>query len=146
MASSSRSAARASSSAAKAPAKARKGLNYAITGAARPSAGSALASYTAAWLGLSGMIDGKAVPRATVTRVAGPTATAYHLKLGNFTATDEGLKLSEKGEAHFALRSKIQIDPEQLKSYETMLSNGQPDGNLVKNAAFIEKLDKGAAK
>ena len=117
-------------------------LSHVITGAARPAAGSQLASYTAAWLSLSGMIDGKAVPAEVVRAVAGPTAFGYHTRNGNFERTDKGVILTAKGEAHFATRPKIQVDPEMLKAYEEILSTGKPDGNLVKNPEFISPLKK----
>jgi hypothetical protein len=114
-------------------------LAYVVTGAARPSAGSALASYTAAWLQLSGMATGHVCPAATVRQVAGDTALAYHVKQGNMERTDKGIQLTEQGILHFLSRTKIQPDPEMVKAYEEVLSKGKPNG-MVKNPEFIKAI------
>jgi hypothetical protein len=118
-------------------------LSFVITSAARPSAGSALASYTAAWLELSGMIAGHMVPAATVRAIAGDTAFAYHTKAGRFTRTAEGVKLSDEGVLHFLSRTKITPDPEMTKAYLATMSTGETSA-MVKNPEFIKPINKGA--
>ena len=141
MARSSKSPAKSAKSPAAPAAKAIPQLTHFATGAARPSAGSALASYTAAWLTLSGMATGHAVPGAIVRQVAGDTAFAYHTKQGNFERTDEGVKLTDKGILHFLSRTKIQPDPEMVKAYEEVLSTGKTNA-MVKNPEFIQAIKK----
>lgn len=104
---------------------------------ARPKAGASLMAFTAAWMNLTGMIDGTPVVRADMVKIAGETAVTYHTKNGNFEKTDKGLAITAKGRAFFAAR---EIDPQLLAAYETVLMTGQ-DGEKagVKNPAAIKK-------
>lgn len=104
---------------------------------ARPVAGNRLAAFTAAWLQLSGLKDGKAVQRATLVKIAGPRAIQYHTSNGNFETTPDGLKLTTKGQNAFGARS---IDPEMLKAYSEALATGKQSDVVAKDAAAYEKI------
>lgn len=136
-----------SSKSAKSPA-AKSGIRFALKDAYRPGSGSALASYTVAWLALSGMDDGALLPAKVVRKIAGETAFGYHTRNGNFERTPDGIKLSETGFAHFGnmgANRNIRPDPEMVKAYTETLSSGKTNA-MVKNAAAIEPLNPPAPK
>lgn len=109
-------------------------LTHVIKNGFRPSAGAALYAHTQAFLELSGMAEGKAVPRATVSKAIGDTATKYHVAQCNMEATPEGLTLTERGQVLFSTRS---INPEMLKAFKGILTTGKADGTLIKNQSGI---------
>lgn len=128
----------ATKASAKATAKAApQGIKYAVSDFARPQAGRALAAHTAAFLGLSGMATGDAVPRAFASKVIGARAVQYHTGNGNFEATPDGLKLTEKGEIFFMSRA---IDPELLAAYESVMQSGAVNdlANVKTEAARVK--------
>ena len=97
-------------------------IKFAITDFARPSAGNLLIAHTAAFLGLSGMANEQAFPKAQAQKIIGARAVQYHLGNGNFEATDKGLILTEKGFLFFATR---QADLELLAAYELVMTTGK---------------------
>ena len=120
---------------------AKSGIKFVIKPAFRPGSGRNLASFTAAWMELSGMVGGAPVPSALVRRIAGDTALSHHKRLGNFEATPDGVKLTEQGEFHFgelAPNRNIKTDPEMVKAYKSVMATGKPDGTIIKNVAGIE--------
>lgn len=120
---------------------AKSGIKFVIKPTFRPGSGRNLASFTAAWIALSGMQNGATVPSALVRRIAGDTAFSHHKRLGNFEATPDGVKLTDQGEFHFSDLStnrNIKTDPELVKAYMSVMSTGKPDGNVIKNPAGIE--------
>ena len=122
--------------------KASSAVRFMLVAAARPGSGRALASYTAAWLALSGMDDGKAVPAKMVRALAGDTAYGYHTRAGNFEATADGVRLTESGEFHFSNLStnrNIRAEPELVKAYADVLSTGKAN-DTVKNPALIKPM------
>lgn len=121
------------------------GVKFVITQAARPSAGTRLASYTEAWLQLSGVADGKAIPAQQAKLIMGDTAYGYHVRKGNFEKTTDGFKLTPQGEAHFAIgvnNRLIRPEPEMVKAFIACMSTGKPDGEMVKNPDFIKPISK----
>lgn len=116
-------------------------IRFTIVQAARPGSGELLASYTAAWLSLSGMADGAAIPSKVVRAIAGDTAYAYHTRNGNFERTPEGVKLTDAGLMHFigGGNRNIRSNPEYEAGYIAVLTNGKPN-EQVKNAAFIKPI------
>lgn len=121
----------------KAAAQPQTGIKFAIADFARPAAGRALAAHTAAFLGLSGMGAGAAIPRALATKIIGARAVQYHTGNGNFAATAEGLKLTDKGELFFLSR---EIDPELLAAYESVMQTGAVNetANVKTEAARVK--------
>jgi hypothetical protein len=113
-------------------------VRFVIRDGFRPSAGTRLASHTAAVLGLTGMIDGAMIPAAELRQMIGDTAFGYHSRKGNIERTDKGAKLSEQGVLLFMARAGV--DPEMIAAYETVLSTGKPDGNLIKVPEAIAPL------
>lgn len=118
-------------------------IKYAPVQAARPGSGTALASYTSAWLALSGMDDGRAVPVKVLKQIAGDTAVAYHTRNGNLEKTPDGVKLTEAGFAHFGnmggQNRNIRPDAEMVKGYAEMFTTGK-GGDLIKNPALIKPI------
>ena len=118
----------------------KKEVNFIIYDYARPKAGHLLAAFTAAWMDSFGMLQGNAVPRAKLVKVAGDTAVNYHTKNGNFERTEEGLKITAKGQAFFAARyADRPVDAQAMAAYQAIFATGQIDGELVKNQAAITK-------
>lgn len=117
--------------------KIQNAIKFAVADFARPRAGAALAAHTHAFLTLSGMADGSAVPAPMVRAIIGPRAVQYHKDNGNFTATDEGLILSEKGEFFFFQRGEA--DPELVKAYTEVMTKGTTNerANVKSEAARI---------
>lgn len=113
-------------------------IKFALKNGARPTAGNRLFSYTMAWLGESGMLtDGAKVARAQLTQIAGSTAVAYHLSKGNLEATDAGIGLTDAGFSYFLTRGH---DPKAVEVYASIMRDGKPDGEFVKNAEFIRAI------
>jgi hypothetical protein len=109
-------------------------VKFAIIDYARPAHGHALFAYTAAWRELSGLDKGNTVPRATLVKIAGETAIAYHTKNGNFEKTENGLKMSAKGQLFFAAKS---VDAELKKTFVEIMSKGQPGKIYAKSAKEV---------
>lgn len=107
--------------------------------AGRPAAGAKLFAHTAAFLLMSGVIEGKPVSRTLARQVIGDTAINYHTKRGNFEKGADGLALTMKGEQYFAERD---ADMEAVNDYAEFFSTGKVGGNMqpVKNPAFILKV------
>lgn len=114
-----------------------KSVAFHIEDYARPKAGASLFAFTAAWLTLTGMAEGKPAARANLVKIAGETAITYHTKNGNFAKTDKGLVMTEKGLAFFAARA---IDPALYAAFETVMTTGEEGAKAgIKNAAAIKK-------
>jgi hypothetical protein len=114
--------------------------------ASRPGAGTELASYTAAWLDLSGLDSGGLIPAAEVEQIMGKNAFGYHCRNGNLERTADGVKLTDQGFLHFGnlhmgvgRNRNIRPDPEMVKAYALTLATGKPSA-LVKNAKLIKPL------
>lgn len=115
-------------------------IKFAVQDFARPKAGNMLAAHTAAFLGMSGMLDGAAFPKAQATKVLGARAVQYHTNNGNFAQTSAGLTLTEKGMEFFATRSLV-ADAEGIAAYETFFAKGGTNPAInVKTEGSIVKL------
>lgn len=119
-----------------------KGVQFIVTGAARPGAGGKLAAYTSAWMELTGFAGpmgetGAMIPKAVYKDIAGQRAYDYHIANGNIEQTDKGVRLTEQGALHFAARA-LQIDHEARTAYVNAMTTGQPDGAFIKNPEFIK--------
>lgn len=99
-------------------------IRFAVQDFARPKAGNLLAAHTAAFLSLSGMLDGKGVAKTTATKILGARAVQYHTNNGNFDHTADGLILTPKGEEFFVTRN-LAVDPEALAAYEAFFTDGK---------------------
>jgi hypothetical protein len=62
-----------------------------------------LFAHTAAWMELTGLIEGKSAP-VELIRALGGSALAYHTKQGNFEQSQGMVKLTVKGLNHFKAR------------------------------------------
>lgn len=115
-------------------------IKFAVQDFARPKAGNMLAAHTAAFLGMSGMLDGAAFPKAQATKVLGARAVQYHTNNGNFAQTSAGLTLTDKGMEFFATRSLV-ADAEGIAAYETFFAKGGTNPAInVKTEGSIVKL------
>lgn len=93
----------------------------------RPAAGNGgglLAAHTSAFLALSGLADGKAVPKATMLRAWGQTAVNYHAANGRIEQTEEGYTLTEFGREFFTFR-ETGIDKEARAMFVDLLTTGK---------------------
>ena len=100
-------------------------LAYALMN--RPQAGNGaglLAAHTSAFLAVSGLLEGKPVPRATMLRVWGPTATGYHAANDRIEQSEAGYTLTEFGREYFALR-ETGIDQEARAAFVDLLTTGK---------------------
>lgn len=119
-------------------------IRFRITGAARPGAGHHLASYTLAWLVLSGMYEGMGIPKGLAIKLGG-RAVSYHLQpdQGNFEERSGLVYLTLAGQDHFlpggSARRKIQAVREWAEAYADAMQHGIPN-EVVKNAAFIARI------
>jgi hypothetical protein len=109
----------------------------------RPGAGNYLASYTAAWMNITGFDTGTVLSRVHVLALAGETAVKYHLKQGNFEEVDNGMRISAQGRLHFAGKSDVAVNrnirpiPEFVEAYKAFFLSGALNANIgLKNETF----------
>lgn len=96
----------------------------------RPTGGQ-LFAYTAAWMSVSGMHEGKSLPRAVITRIAGARVVPWHVEKGNLeiggpSDNNQGpmVSLTPKGFGHFITRT---TDAVALEAYASMMATGKPN-------------------
>lgn len=118
------------------PAPVQCAIKFAIQDFARPRAGAALIAHTAAFLELSGLADGRAMPKAQAARIIGARAVQYHTDNGNFQQTEKGLILTEKGELFFVSRN---ADAELMAAFREVMTTGKINAmaNVKTEAARI---------
>lgn len=114
-------------------------LGFFIRDSARPGAGSKLFAYTMAWLQGSGLIDGGAIPRAQALKLAGQTAIQYHTTRTMRMVDTAGMISLAPGAANFF--ADRHHDAKEREAYRAILTTGQPDGALIKNAGCVGKLE-----
>lgn len=109
----------------------------------RPGAGNHLASYSAAWMAITGFDNGVVLPRSTVLKLAGDTAVKYHLSKNNFEETATGMRITAQGKLHFAGKSEVSGNrnirpiPEYVEAYKEFFLNGTLNSNIgLKNDTF----------
>ena len=103
----------------------------------RPDHGLHLYAHTMAFLELSGMLQGKSIPGATLRKSIGSTAIRYHRGAARLVESAEGWALTETGRAYFAAR---RCSAELKAAYMELLSTGQPNDKTIKNPAYIHKF------
>lgn len=116
-------------------------ITHAVGQSCRPVAGAHLFAYTAAWLSLTGMDKGAAIPRAELVKIAGERAAAYHLKAGNLKAGKDGISVTAKGAAAFSART---VDPQIVDAYKGVLTTGKPSDVARVKAEHIVSLKAAA--
>ena len=105
-----------------------------------------LFAHTAAWLKLSGLMDGGSYPVELVKELGG-SAFNYHFKQGNFTQSQGMATLTEKGLVKFNSRSNTGAGghgaylQEDADHYMLMMMEGLNDDRLVKNAHAIRAIE-----
>lgn len=109
-------------------------------GTNRPGNGSLLFAHTAAFLSLSGLRDGKAVPVALAQRVIGHTAVKYHCdRTGAFAITKEGLTLAKPG--HFDKRGK-DVRADLVAAYEALMADGTASDTIHVKPEHIKAIEE----
>jgi hypothetical protein len=124
----------------KAKAKQYKDIEFNVRG----SGAHKLFAHTAAWLQLTGLIDGESAPVELVEDLGG-SALRYHTKQGNFEQSQGRVTLTQKGTAKFIARQSGghgAYAQEDMDHYMLMMIAGEKDDRLVKFAGNIKRLDK----
>ncbi len=101
-----------------------------------------LFAHTAAWLQLTGLIDGESAPVELVTALGG-SALRYHTAQGNMIQSNGQVSLTEKGTAKFIARQfggHGAYDQGDMDNYMLMMMTGESDGHLIKYASSVKKL------
>lgn len=108
-----------------------------------------LKAHTHAFMNVSGLIDGGVVPTTLPNEVLGSRACAHHASkfetvASTFDASGKvairgGKKLTAEGKAFFAARMATE-DKAMRSAYENLMTTGQPDGEIVKNASGVYKI------
>jgi hypothetical protein len=120
---------------AKAPAK---GVSYTI--ANRPSSGVLLFAYTQAMLNLLDMYNGAEVEKATLAKIMGQTAIAYHTTKGTMARLDNGrYTLTSVGVAFFSERA-TRAQSAHIEMFTTMARTGDIVGDIYKNNDQVMKI------
>jgi hypothetical protein len=110
------------------PAAPKAEARYCMLQGFRPGAGKALFAHTAAFMELSGMNQGKRIPRSMVLQFLGAAATKHHLNsTGFFAQYADGVEVSPMGKEGFALRA---IDPELFAGFVDILSTGKTSRSM----------------
>jgi hypothetical protein len=104
-----------------------------------------LFAHTAAWMELTGLIEGKSAP-VELIRALGGSALSYHTKQGNMEQSQGMVKLTVKGLNHFKARydgSQGQnFSNEDKEHYMLMMMEGLHDDRLIKDKSAIIPADK----
>ena len=95
---------------------------FQIMAGRRPTSGVSLHSYTQAWMDLTGMASGKAVPREIVAALASSAAVSYHKAQGNWADGKGGIALTAKGQNFFAARGK---DSAMIDMFKAVMQTGK---------------------
>lgn len=129
-------------------------IQYALKEGFRPSGTGPmgmqrLKAHTHAFMNVSGLIDGGVVPTTLPNEVIGSRACAHHASkfetvASTFDASGKvsvrgGKKLTAEGKAFFAARMATE-DKAMRSAYENLMTTGQPDGEIVKNASGVYKI------
>lgn len=120
--------------------KAFKDIEYNVRG----SGAHKLFAHTAAWLQLSGLIDGESAPVELIGALGG-SALSYHTKQGNMVQENGMVSLTEKGTRKFIARQHGghgAYDQADMDNYLLMMQSGLSDGHLVKYEGNIKALAK----
>lgn len=119
-------------------ANAKNAVIYALHDGSRPSAGGMLFAYTEAWLELSGLKAGGAIPCAMVKAIAGNTALTYHKNNQNLELSSAGVTLTPKGKAFFAARI---VETKHVEGFSAVMTTGKINADVnVKNVTSIKKV------
>lgn len=104
-----------------------------------------LFAHTAAWLEMTGLIQGKSAP-VELIRALGGSALSYHTKAGNMAQSQGMVSLTAKGLNHFRARydgSEGQnFANEDKEHYMLMMMEGITDDRLVKSQGAIVPASK----
>ncbi len=114
---------------------------YTLEDFARPQAGRNLFAFTQAWLEMTGLVIGTAIPKDVLQKVCGDTAVPYHIKKGNIEMTASGLILTEKGKLFFGERTaKNEYDQSTVDVFKGIMQTGKADGVFVKAQHGIKRI------
>ncbi len=103
-----------------------------------------LFAHTAAWLQLTGLIDGESAPVELIAALGG-SALRYHTGQGNMVQQNGMVSLTDKGTNKFIARQHGghgAYDQADMDAYMLMMMSGENDGHLIKYAGNIKALAK----
>ncbi len=91
-----------------------------------------LAAHTRAFMEVSGLLNGRIVPRETILRAWGKSALDYHSGAGmrtecKFEFSDKGYKLSEFGRVAFGKEIRSAVDLEKVAIFRDLMTSGKTD-------------------
>lgn len=118
-------------------------IKFIVNGNGVVSGGNRLFAHTAAWLQLSGLIEGGEFPADLATKIGG-SALAYHKRKGNFEEVQGMVRLTERGMEKFGNREAGTAQPfsvEDKEDFMLMMQYGLHDERLIKNANIIVPID-----
>lgn len=99
-----------------------------------------LASFTRAWMEITGFLDGKPVETKMIQRLLG-SGVRYHETRGRITKSAQGYIITDEGKAFFLTRDTIVPNPEFVEAYKALMTQGTPAASIrVKDAKQIVKL------
>lgn len=99
-----------------------------------------LASFTRAWMEITGFLDGKPVETKMIQRLLG-SGVRYHETRGRITKSDKGYVITDEGKAFFMTRDTIVPNPEYVAAYKALMLNGTPSAAIrVASEKQIAKL------
>lgn len=118
-------------------------IKFIVNGNGVVTGGGRLFAHTAAWLDLSGMLQGKEFPAHLAVKIGG-SALNYHKRKGNFSESQGMVKLTERGMEKFGNRelgTAQSFDPADKDAFVLMMMTGINDERLIKNAKIIVPID-----
>lgn len=99
-----------------------------------------LASFTRAWMEITGFLDGKPVETKMIQRLLG-SGVRYHETRGRIAKSDKGYVITDEGKAFFMTRDTIVPNPEYVAAYKALMLNGTPSAAIrVASEKQIAKL------
>ena len=99
-----------------------------------------LASFTRAWMEITGFLDGKPVETKMIQRLLG-SGVRYHETRGRITKSAQGYIITDEGKAFFLTRDTIVPNPEFVEAYKALMTKGTPAVSIrVKDAKQIVKV------
>jgi hypothetical protein len=102
--------------------------------------GSFLASFTRAWMEITGFIQGKPVTTSLIRTLLG-SGVRYHENKGNIEKSEKGYVITPQGKDFFLTRTTIVPNPEFVEAYKILMTKGTPDAKIrVADAGKIRKV------
>ena len=99
-----------------------------------------LASFTRAWMEITGFLDGKPVETKMIHALLG-SGVRYHEKKDRIQKSDKGYVITPEGKTFFLTRDTIVPNPEYVEAYKALLTKGTPDKKIrIDDASKVKKI------